>query len=231
MKNLGILAFSALGCVGVGAQEVGRVISSTPVIQQVSVPRQSCANEVVPGQKSGGGALMGAIAGGAAGNAIGDGSGRAAATVLGLFAGAILGDRIEGGGQPQNVQRCVTQNFIENRTVAYNVVYEYGGKQYQVQMPQDPGPTVQLQVTPIGANPPPQAPEAAPAPSAPQSMYAPVPGWPNPQYGQPVYVDAPPVVYVQPYRAPVFTSISISGGRYYRHHPQVRPWPHHGHWR
>lgn len=234
MKNLGILALAALSAAGVGAQEVGRVISSTPVIQQVSVPRQSCANEVVPGQKSGGGALMGAIAGGAAGNAIGDGSGRAAATVLGLFAGAILGDRIEGGGQPQNVQRCVTQNFIENRTVAYNVVYEYNGKQYQVQMPRDPGPTVTLQVTPVGANPPEQEPDVAAVPSAPAPMYAPVPGWPNPQYGVPVVVQAPPVVYVHPYRAPVFTSISISGGRHHGHrphHPHVQPWPHHGHWR
>ncbi|HSV52131.1 MAG TPA: hypothetical protein VLJ57_08455 [Burkholderiaceae bacterium] len=110
--------------------------------------------------KSGAGALVGAIAGGAMGNAIGNGSGRAAATVLGLFGGAILGDRIEGGGQPQvqQVQQCSTQTFYENRTVSYNVVYEYAGKQYSVQMPNDPGPYVRLQVTPIGSTPPPPAP-------------------------------------------------------------------------
>jgi uncharacterized protein YcfJ len=135
------------------AQEVGRVISSTPIIQQVAVPRQVCNNEQVVsgGQKSGAGAAMGAIAGGAIGNSMGQGSGRAAATMLGLFGGAILGDKIEGPGTPEvrNVQNCSQQMFYENRTMAYNVVYEFAGKQYTVQMPQDPGPTVRLQITPM----------------------------------------------------------------------------------
>lgn len=137
----------------VHAQEVGRVISSTPIIQQVAVPRQVCNNEQVVsgGQKSGAGAAMGAIAGGAIGNSMGQGSGRAAATMLGLFGGAILGDKIEGPGTPEvrNVQNCSQQMFYENRTMAYNVVYEFAGKQYTVQMPQDPGSTVRLQITPM----------------------------------------------------------------------------------
>ena len=96
---------------------------------------------------------MGAIAGGAIGNNIGDGAGRAVATMLGLVGGAILGDRVEGApaAQVQNVQSCSTQTFYENRTVSYNVVYEFNGKQYNVSMPQDPGPFVKLQVTPISA--------------------------------------------------------------------------------
>ncbi len=135
------------------AQEVGRVISSTPIIQQVAVPRQVCNNQqvVTNGQKSGAGAAMGAIAGGVIGNQIGRGSGNALATMAGLVGGAILGDNIEGGGAPEvrNVQNCSQQMFYENRTMAYNVVYEFAGKQYSVQMPQDPGPTVRLQVTPM----------------------------------------------------------------------------------
>ena len=96
---------------------------------------------------------MGAIAGGAMGNAIGGGGGRAAATVLGLVGGAVLGNSIEGSGaQLQNFQQCSTQTLYENRAVAYNVTYEYAGRQYTVQMPNDPGPTVRLQVTPIGAS-------------------------------------------------------------------------------
>ena len=137
----------------VQAQEVGRVISSTPIIQQVGVPRQVCNNQqvVTGGQKSGAGAAMGAIAGGAIGNQIGRGSGNALATVAGLVGGAILGDSIEGPGTPEvrNVQNCSQQMFYENRTMAYNVVYEFAGKQYTVQMPQDPGPTVRLQITPM----------------------------------------------------------------------------------
>lgn len=152
-----LLSALALTCASVQAQEVGRVISSTPVIQQVAVPRQVCNNEqvVTPGQKSGAGAAMGAIAGGAIGNSMGQGSGRAAATMLGLFGGAILGDKVEGNApsEVRTVQNCTQQMFYENRTMAYNVVYEFAGKQYTVQMPSDPGPTVRLQITPMAAPP------------------------------------------------------------------------------
>ena len=156
-----LLSLAALGFVcqfgNAQAQEVGKVISSTPVIQQVAVPRQVCTTEqvVVQGQKSGAGAAMGAIAGGAVGNSVGQGSGRAAATMLGLFGGAILGEKIEGPANPEvrQVQNCTQQTVYENRTMAYNVVYEFAGKQYTVQMPSDPGPTVRLQIKPV-ANPP-----------------------------------------------------------------------------
>ena len=51
MKNksiqLSLLAslMAVLASVSVQAQEVGKVISSTPIIQQVAVPRQVCNNE------------------------------------------------------------------------------------------------------------------------------------------------------------------------------------------
>jgi uncharacterized protein YcfJ len=180
------------------AQEVGRVISSTPIIQQVGVPRQVCTTEQVAVQqpKSGAGAVMGAIAGGAMGNAVGGGTGKVAATMLGIFGGAVLGDRVEGAPQSQlqAMQRCGVQTVYENRPVAYNVVYEYAGRQYSVQMPHDPGPTIQLQVTPVGAT---------------AQMAEPTIGgaYVQPGYVQPsnVYV-APPVnrgYYANPYYAPI----------------------------
>jgi uncharacterized protein YcfJ len=135
------------------AQEVGQVISRTAVYQQVAVPRQTCTQTPVAVQNtsSGAGALMGAIAGAALGNQIGGGSGRAVATMAGVMGGAIMGDRIENpGSQIQNQTTCTTQTAYENRLSGYNVVYEYAGKQYSVQLPQDPGPTIQLQVTPMG---------------------------------------------------------------------------------
>ena len=75
---------AVLASAAVQAQEVGKVISSTPIIQQVAVPRQVCNNQevVTGGQKSGAGAAMGAIAGGVIGNQMGKGSGNAAATML-----------------------------------------------------------------------------------------------------------------------------------------------------
>jgi uncharacterized protein YcfJ len=135
------------------AQEVGQVISRTAVYQQVAVPRQTCSQTPIAVQNptSGAGALMGAIAGGALGNQIGGGSGRALATMAGVMGGAIMGDKIENpGSQIQNQTTCTTQTVYENRLTGYNVVYEYAGKQYNVQLPQDPGPTIQLQVTPVG---------------------------------------------------------------------------------
>lgn len=134
------------------AQEIGRVISSVQVIQQVSVPRQVCTQEQVAVQqnKSGAGAAMGAIVGGVLGNQIGGGSGKAAATALGIFGGAIVGNNLEGAPAPQTqiVQNCMIQIVFENRVTGYNVTYEFNGKQYNVQLPRDPGLSIKLNVTP-----------------------------------------------------------------------------------
>jgi len=200
-------------------EEQGRVISSTPVIQQVAVPRQICSDEVVTyeGRSSGAGALLGAVAGGAAGNAIGNGGGRAAATVIGLIGGAMLGDRIEGRGpaQSETITRCGTQTMYEPRTVAYDVVYEYAGRQYRTQMAQDPGRFVRLNVAPVDALP------AAP----------------------PAYQPRPQVIYQTPYPArtqihsgttyyPATSGVVvINGQRYHRPYDGDRRWDdrHHGH--
>lgn len=194
MTHKSVIALAAASaCVlfggGAFAQETGRVISSTPVIQQVAVPRQVCSPQqvVVPQQKSGAGAAMGALAGGAIGNSIGDGGGRAVATLIGIVGGALLGDRIESGPAPRvdSTQQCTTQNFYENRTVAYNVIYEFAGKQYSVQMPQDPGPFVKLQITPIGAQ---------------QSTLGPTSAVEAPAYiAQSTFAPPPTVFYVSPY--------------------------------
>jgi uncharacterized protein YcfJ len=132
--------------------ELARVLSSTPVVQAVGIPQRVCSTQAVTSnEKSGAGAVMGAIAGGAVGNSVGGGSGKALATVAGVLGGAILGDRIEGGGQPktENVTTCGRQMVYESRVVAYNVQYEYAGRTYNVQMPHDPGAYVQVQVSPV----------------------------------------------------------------------------------
>jgi uncharacterized protein YcfJ len=220
MKKL-VIGSSLLLAAGLGwAQDVGRVISSTPVVQQQAVPRQVCSTEqvAVQGQKSGAGAALGAIAGGAVGGALGHGPGQAAAAVLGMLGGGIIGDRIEGEPpvQVQDVQRCATQTFYETRTVAYNVVYEFGGKQYSVQMPNDPGPSIRLQVTPVGAL------SQEPVQAANQyQQVAP----PAVTYVQPanVIVAAPVqrTYYVQPYYPPpigVTFGLGYWGGGYGHHH-------------
>ena len=213
-----ILFLSALTLVTgfAAAQEIGRVISSTPINQQFAVPRQVCSNQqvAVETQRSGAGALMGGIAGGAMGNAIGGGSGRAAATVLGIVGGAILGNSIEAPGQTQlqTVQNCSTQTFFETRNTGYNVVYEYAGKQYSTTMPNDPGPTIALQVTPLaGSNLPPIR--------APQQQV--ISG--DYYQSEPAYtVAAPVVVQAVPYyrpAVPIGVELNLGyqrGGRYWR---------------
>jgi hypothetical protein len=114
--------------------------------------------------------------------------------MIGLVGGAMIGDSIEGpNSQVQNVQQCTTQTYYENRASHYNVVYEYQGTPYNVQMASDPGPYVRLQVTPVGA-----------------ITSTPEPGQPAP-VAQPVYVQpmvAAPVVYpayvARPYYPPSY---------------------------
>lgn len=228
MKHSPILTLTAASMLGLFAlpasaqQETARVISSTPVIQQVAVPRQVCTTQqvVVPQQKSGAGAAMGAIAGGAMGNAVGDGGGRAVATILGVIGGAILGDKIEGApaAQAQNVQQCTTQNFFENRTVAYNVVYEFGGKQYSVQMPNDPGPTLRLQITPLGGSA--QTPNSELAPQPTPTQPAIIRSGTVVLPSTVVVTEAAPYYYRPAYYyPPVGVSFNLGYGRV-----------HHGHW-
>lgn len=230
---------------------LARVISSTPVVQQVAVPRQVCNNQaiVTEAPKSGAGALLGAVAGGAAGNAVGNGGGRALATMIGLVGGAIVGDRVEGGGsQVQNVQQCGTQTFYENRPSHYNVVYEYQGTQYNVQMANDPGQFVRLQVTPVGAlsQPPQPGFPAQPQPGRPQTYLQPdqqqiypqqATAYVQPALAAPVVYQTAPVYYSQPYYpqsyyarpayhspfyAPIGLSLNFGFSRHYGHHHHRR---------
>ncbi|MDF1485258.1 hypothetical protein PY257_08710 [Ramlibacter sp. H39-3-26] len=227
MKKL--VLFSALAATAglcAAQQEQGRVLSATPIVQQVAIPQQVCNTETVVTQAphTGAGAVMGAIAGGAIGNAIGGGSGRAAATALGIFGGAITGDRIEGNGQPQyqNVQRCGTQTSYENRTTGYTVVYEYAGRQYTTQTATDPGPTIAVQVVPAAGNDHGGNSYSSRPPTIYQSQ--------QPMYVQPGMVvptyATPPVVYAPGY-APGYAPPNISldlGYSYSRG-------DHHRHWR
>jgi uncharacterized protein YcfJ len=135
----------------VWSQEQARVISTTPVYQQVTENQQICGTSqaVVTQPNSGAGSAMGAIAGGVVGNSMGRGSGNAAATAIGIMGGAILGDRIEGQNvSVQNVQTCHLQPIQKTKLAYYDVKYEYAGKQYAVQMPNDPGQFINISITP-----------------------------------------------------------------------------------
>lgn len=202
MKTI-VLSCTLLATCGLAqAQDIGQVLSRSAVYQQVAMPRQSCtqtANTNAP--TSGAGALSGAVTGAVIGTILGDG--RGAGALLGAMGGAIVGDRAESNANSQPVTTCTTQTVMENRLVGYNVVYEYAGKTYNVQLPQDPGPTIALQIAPAGL----------PAATQPAAVTQ-----PPVVYAQPPVVYAPPPVVYAPapyYRPwPVNTSINLGFGWY-----------------
>lgn len=239
MKRTLLLATLALPGAAAFAQDfVVPVLSSSPVVQQVAVPRQVCGPAMmVDSQTSGGGAVLGGLLGAGVGSQIGGGSGRGAGLAVGAIAGALLGNSIEASQrQAQGVPQCTTQTMYENRTVAYNVTYEYAGRQYTTQLPYAPGPTIRLQGSPVGANGEPLQPQVAQAPQ-PAMQQAPVVVAPPQvvvQAPAPVvyssYVEPYPVYapvyrpsYYQPYYPPVGISLNFgySGGYsrgWHRHH-------------
>lgn len=203
------------------SQETARVISSTPVIQQVTVPRQVCTETpvVMQGQRSGVGTVVGAVTGGIIGSQVGNGSGQAIATAIGVIGGAILGDQIEGDPAPvvRTASSCTQQVTYENRVVGYNVVYEYAGRQYTTQMNSDPGSQLNIQITPTASQ---MQVYTTPAPPAPVLTQTPVqvrtypPVIVAPIHRPPVYY-APPAYYSPPvYGLPAVNFRWEQGGHY-----------------
>jgi uncharacterized protein YcfJ len=180
--RVALFAALAVPVLAAHAAEYATVVSSTPVTAQVAVARTVCSNEqqVVRPATTGGGAVLGAIVGGVVGNTIGHGMGRAVATGVGAVAGSAIGNQIEANGNPPGevtVQRCRPVSAYENRTVGYDVVYEYAGRRYATRLANDPGARMAIDVNPAAAAAP-----AAPAPAdveaypaAPAAVYAPAP--------------------------------------------------------
>jgi len=195
-----------------GPELVGQVVSRIALYQQVAVPGQVCSHTPVTVQppNSGAGAMVGAIAGAALGSQMGGGQGQALATLAGMIGGAIVGDNIEKQAPTQTVNQttCTLQSAYENRLIGYQVVYEYAGKQYTVQLPQDPGPTIALQITPAGL---------PVAPVAPVAQVAQATGLPTGMLQPQVIYTQPSVVYGSPYYYnPYPFSSSINFGWGYR---------------
>ena len=228
-------ALLALAAGAAGATEYGSVVSSTPVMGEVSVPQRQCYDEEqaapAPRTSSGAGAILGAVVGGVVGNSVGAGMGRAAATGIGAVAGAAIGDQIESNTQPPaayattTVRRCRNVSQREQRIVGYDVVYDYAGRRYSTRLAQDPGERIPLdvRVTPAGAAVPPARvsrydDEAAPAPvyAAPPAYVAAPPAYyaPPPAYYAPPVVWGGPSIYVAP---TLWFGGSFGGGGHHRH--------------
>ncbi len=153
---LGLLNMSNANAAGF--QDTARVVSSTPVYENVNDPKHECWDEKVGYETVGrdrtyGGTVLGTIVGGILGNQIGRGGGRTVATAVGAATGAVIGnntdrDARDPGGyeRPVYEQRCRTVDNWSQRLTGYNVTYRYQGHEYNTFMPYDPGRSVTVNV-------------------------------------------------------------------------------------
>jgi uncharacterized protein YcfJ len=179
-KLLTATVISALGLASGAALarpygDMGRVIEARPVYESVATTTQQCwtqpvtrvETQYVP-QTSGAGAVLGALVGGALGAQAGDRHhGRDhGATVAGALIGGLIGNAVEGSRNPayaqpvaytQPVQRCRPVQSVANRVVAYDVRYEYRGREYRTRTVEAPGRFIPVNVA-VYARPAPVAP-------------------------------------------------------------------------
>jgi uncharacterized protein YcfJ len=181
MKKIIILASLISMATLANAQQVGRVISSTPITQTVSVPQQTCSQSYVSEpvyNANGGGAVIGAIAGGLIGSAVG---------------GALIGSQVNSGGGyvSRFVQNCYTQNSYQNNVTGYDVVYELNGGTYTTQTSTPLGRYINVGNNYNSYNS---------SNYTPPTYYQPAPVYTPPAvYVAPPVYYAPPPVYYRPY--------------------------------
>ena len=154
------------------------VLSSTPVFQRVSQPRQECWNETVTTnevRRSADvpvGAIVGGIVGGVLGHQIGSGRGNDVATVAGAIGGTVVGNNIDQNNRTnttvtpttRDVQRCRTVPGYADVIQGFDVRYQYNGREHVTRLPYDPGERVRLRVNVAIDNTPPPPNYSAPPP-------------------------------------------------------------------
>jgi uncharacterized protein YcfJ len=130
--------------------QMARVISATPNIERFVETRQQCSEQVqqvtTQGSSNLGGVLVGSVIGGVAGSAIGKGTGKTIATATGAALGAQVARNY--GEQPTTtnkvVQVCQPVNTVREQVRDYSVRYEWDGREYSVNLPQNPGPWLRV---------------------------------------------------------------------------------------
>ncbi|HEX7952117.1 MAG TPA: hypothetical protein VF523_03490 [Burkholderiales bacterium] len=161
MKKTSMVVAAALMAAQVNAhafEAIASVVSVSPITEQVNRPTQQCWTEsqqvtqVVPQQRSPGGAILGGVIGGLLGATIGRGNGRVAAAAVGAGVGAITGDAVanQNSGSAVTstvpVQRCQQVDHFETTTTGYQVVFEYAGQRFSTRLPYNPGNQLRVNV-------------------------------------------------------------------------------------
>ena len=92
-----LMTLASKGYTGADFIDTAQVVTSTPIMERISEPRQECgpAPAAAPAQpRNMTGAVLGGIAGGLLGAQVGQGNGKTAAAAAGAAVGAIAGDRV-----------------------------------------------------------------------------------------------------------------------------------------
>jgi len=128
---------------------------------RVSVPRQECYSETryepdrpYAGERpAAGGMILGGLIGAVIGHQLGHGHERAFGTVAGAVVGSAIGHdaaqrRDDGGDERGYGERCVTRydERIDQRIDGYRVSYRYNDRNYQTDLPYDPGERLRVRV-------------------------------------------------------------------------------------
>jgi len=150
-KSISVLAMTLIGGSAYAASDfvdTAQVISSTPIIERVSDPRQQCDPAPAPQRDSTRiiAPILGGIVGGLLGHQVGQGRGQTAATIVGAAGGAVAGTAVGNRVGAQPAQRCRTVESTRDVVNGYNVVYRYNGRDMNVALPYNPGSTVKVGV-------------------------------------------------------------------------------------
>lgn len=134
-----------------------KVVSATPVYEQVNDPRRECwteyeSREAYRNDNNAGGAILGAVVGGLVGSTVGKGNGKVAAAAVGAATGAVIGDRWNDRGgsagyEERPVERCRVTDHYRQEVAGYDVTYRYNGRNYTTRLPYDPGEWLNLNVS------------------------------------------------------------------------------------
>lgn len=130
--------------------DTAQVVSSTPIMERVSEPRQECDTAPVAQKNTNLLApIIGGIVGGLLGHQVGRGRGQTAGTIVGAAGGAVAGTMIGNRTGAQPAQRCRTVESMREVINGYDVVYRYNGRDVNVALPYDPGSTIKVGVAAI----------------------------------------------------------------------------------
>ncbi len=150
----GALAVTAIGAVAgyrmLDDTNYAEVLAVKPAMKTVSVPRESCSDELVtltrptkdPKQITG--TVVGAVIGGVLGSKVGGGDGKKLATVGGAVGGGYAGNKVQEGMQDRNTyqetqRKCRTVRDSHQEPAGYDVTYKLDGQEQSVHMDYDPG--------------------------------------------------------------------------------------------